>query len=304
MVREEKRRAQKYEKNLDPEAIKKRLEAQKADMVEQQKGVFATQAQLERKVKRICEGEGVSTIEIGQYLMYAKKLQKIAKKFTGATVAAEFQNMVDLWSSRGLTGYILVDIAELFGVTPTALSPNIGLVTELCVGAYHHSLLSIRSPPFGRTLSADRFYTCLFPVPLHTRWDEIAMYVSISPGAGALVRMGVYRSNGNLYPSELVLDAGDVDVSAVGIRSLPINLELTPGQYFIAFVSNMAGVRTNGDTYFVSPLRDPAGATMTTRYIGWFRLDAFGPLPDPWFPVPHGLEAYLYTVGLRLAEIL
>lgn len=123
MVKPAHRRKRKYEAGLDPEKIKRNLAAVKEGAVELQSVYFPEIVEVERKTKRLCEAAGVSTHLIAQYLIYARQLYSKAKKFGQATFAAEAQNILDLWLSRGLLCAILLDIGELFGVTLTCVPP-------------------------------------------------------------------------------------------------------------------------------------------------------------------------------------
>jgi len=120
MVKDAEHRAKKYEKSIHPERIGRTLEAVKPIMVDQEKPYLANITMLERKIKALCERQGIPTIQIAQYINYGRQLYSKSKRFSQATLAAEAQYLTDLWTSRGLLGSKLVEIAALFGVTPSA----------------------------------------------------------------------------------------------------------------------------------------------------------------------------------------
>jgi photosystem II stability/assembly factor-like uncharacterized protein len=71
-----------------------------------------------------------------------------------------------------------------------------------------------------------------------TKVDRIAIDVTIACGAvcitaGANIRLGIYKDNGNIYPGVLIQDAGAVDISGTGIREITINQKLAPGLYWL-----------------------------------------------------------------------
>ena len=120
MVRDGKVRKKRYEKGLDPDVIAGKFGAQKDLMVEQESVYLVQIADVELKIKGICEGAGVSTLDVAQYLNFGREMWTKSNRFSGGTLAAEAQLLVDKWVGRGLVGALLVRIAGLFGVTPTA----------------------------------------------------------------------------------------------------------------------------------------------------------------------------------------
>lgn len=123
MVRDASRRRRKYEVGVDGEAIGRKVAAQKEGMVRVETRYFAQIAQVEAKVKVVCEAAGVPSYQVAQYVNFGRQMWSLSDRFTGATLANEAQRLVDGWVSRGLNGPLLVTIAGFFGVTPTAPAP-------------------------------------------------------------------------------------------------------------------------------------------------------------------------------------
>lgn len=117
-------RTRKYAIGVNPEKVAADLAAQKPAMVEQESRYLAAIAEVERKVKVICEAQGVATVQVAQYLNFARKMWSLADRFSGATLAAEAQLLCNLWAARQLDPALLVVIAKLFGVTPAAPTPS------------------------------------------------------------------------------------------------------------------------------------------------------------------------------------
>jgi len=120
MVREASRRQRKFEAKVDADVLRTQTLALKPLMVKGQAEYFPNIAMVESKVKTLVEAEGVSTLEVRDYINFAREMYKLSKKFSSVTLQAEAQNRVDKWVSRGLVGSLLVKIANLFGVSPTA----------------------------------------------------------------------------------------------------------------------------------------------------------------------------------------
>lgn len=52
--------------------------------------------------------------------------------------------------------------------------------------------------------------------------------------AGSVMRLGIYDSDSSRYPANRVLDAGTVDTSTAGSKTITINQTLSPGLYWLA----------------------------------------------------------------------
>ena len=87
------------------------------------------------------------------------------------------------------------------------------------------------------TVNTDRLYYCPIYVERPTTFTRIGIHVlGGQPGAA---RLGIYESDvvgGRQVPGDLVLDAGTVDVTAGGEKSIVINETLAAGFYWLAFV--------------------------------------------------------------------
>jgi len=119
MVREGTYRRRRYEDSLQPQVVARKFEAQKDLMVEQQGEILPQLAIVERKVKVLCEAQGIPSFQVAQYVNFGREMYSLSQRFTSLTLANEAQNLVVKWQSRGLLGSLLSGIAGLFGVTPT-----------------------------------------------------------------------------------------------------------------------------------------------------------------------------------------
>ncbi len=69
-------------------------------------------------------------------------------------------------------------------------------------------------------------------------FDRVSVHIS-GATAGATMRVGLYtgsRSTG--LPETLVEDAGSIDASSTGLKALVVDWDLTPGFYFLAWISS------------------------------------------------------------------
>lgn len=118
MVRSEVYRARKFEGKIDPEAVRLRVSALKADMVEQQRQRQSELVSMETDVKKIVEAEGVPTIFIPQYLNVGRQLWSLSGRFSGTTYQTEGQILAQKWVARGLSKDIVNKILTYFGISP------------------------------------------------------------------------------------------------------------------------------------------------------------------------------------------
>lgn len=62
----------------------------------------------------------------------------------------------------------------------------------------------------------------------------LSLEVTTAAGAGDNARLGLYDSNANGEPNNLLIDGGEVDISTTGVKEVTINQSVNPGIYFIA----------------------------------------------------------------------
>jgi hypothetical protein len=79
-------------------------------------------------------------------------------------------------------------------------------------------------------------YTPLF-LPKRVILDRLGIRISAAR-SGSLARIGIYNNSSEGLPSNLLLDAGELNTSAVGFKESTINLSLNAGWYWLAANSN------------------------------------------------------------------
>lgn len=115
LVRKAVDRKRKYEAGVQGEDIGRKIARLKPGMVEAESKHMAEIAGLEQKVKQLVESQGVSSLEVAQYLNVARKFHKICSKFRGVTRDAECSRIHDLWVNRGLQSDLITSIAAMCG---------------------------------------------------------------------------------------------------------------------------------------------------------------------------------------------
>lgn len=143
-------------------------------------------------------------------------------------------------------------------------------------------------------------------VPKTMRFDRIAIRVTTAAtGVTPRVRLGIYADNGNVYPGQLLLDAGEVDVSTLGVKELTIDITLKGGRlYWLALVgqdttSLVVAAIPNTDHYpIVGYEADLSGAPLSA----WAHTQTYGALPATYpTSAPTGWTLHIPLIALRKA---
>jgi hypothetical protein len=129
----------------------------------------------------------------------------------------------------------------------------------------------------GSQLVNDRMYLVPFPLGVTRTLSKLRVRIGSSGtgSAGAVIRIGVYSTNGTYQPDALVLDAGTVDatVAAGSILTLTgLTTVLTPGMYWLAAVvqgspTTRPFVLTATPTQWMNLTSDQANTVMDTTNV-------------------------------------
>lgn len=190
-----------------------------------------------------------------------------------------------------------------------AYIPNPSATAAKDINAYRISssiLNTFYGPPISdnglSTLGAANLnflYAIPLIVPISMTVDRIGIDIGLG-NAGTNVRLGIYRST-VIYPGSLLLDTGTVVLGAIpGITSIIINQTLTPGLYWLAFLSDTdVSMSTFGSDSTICILG--LGSTDFTVPLYAFRVaQAFGALPNPY---PNGATALSSTIDSPLIGV-
>jgi len=77
-------------------------------------------------------------------------------------------------------------------------------------------------------------------LPKRTKIDRIGCEVTAKGTSGSIGRLGIYDSNENIVPNNLIIDAGTVTTSAITVSSIAIDVTLEAGLYYLALTTNSA----------------------------------------------------------------
>jgi len=256
MVREAERRLGKFDHKVDAEVLSLQTKALKPLMVRGEAKYFPEIVTVEQKVKSLVEAEGVSTLKVRDYLNFGREMYILTKKFSKVTLSAEAQLKVNKWSDRGLDGSLLVGIAKLFGVTPSAppAPPIVGYLDDLLdveiVTPLDKEVLTYdqptdlwkNKPPIGGICQQ------LFLMASLQSFSYIQI-TTFQPLAGSTSYAGAFEVS-----AQHKVVAGKFTKLRVQVTSNTLNQAVT------------IGLRVNGATSALQ-ISIPTGAT------GWFELD-------------------------------
>ncbi len=133
------------------------------------------------------------------------------------------------------------------------------------------------------SLSKNILYAIPFYVGSIGRTADIIAINVTTPGAGNNARIGIYMDDNNMYPKELLLDAGDVDISVGGgggVLSVNINQILSADTivWLCILADGTTTVRAFSSTSVIHPLGTSSilGTGWNTQ---WAHTQTYGKLP-------------------------
>lgn len=151
------------------------------------------------------------------------------------------------------------------------------------VGRYHNAQIvagAIGTNSFGANL----LYATPFHLPEDMSFDKIA--TSISTQAVGNARMGIYRDNRFVYPGVLILDSGPIDTNVLGDAVVNINVTLSAGLYYLAWLANSNPTILNFVQEYIPSIIGANSPGETPGPIFQIAL-AYDALPNP-FPAGSG----------------
>ena len=174
------------------------------------------------------------------------------------------------------------------------------------IGNYYASFITGGAQTTQGLASANSLRAFPFYVPRLSRFDRIAMRVTTAgTGTTPRVRLGLYKDNGNVYPSSLVFDAGEVDVSTNGVKEVTLNASLPEGLYWIVLVGQdttllAVAATPNTDHY---PIVGYESDLSGTPLHAWAHVQTYGALPAS-YPTssPTGWTLHIPLIALRKAS--
>lgn len=175
------------------------------------------------------------------------------------------------------------------------------LFEEFLIGEYVQAM-PIRAVSYF-TYITDRIYAVPFLVARDMTIDRIALEVTTLK-VNKIIRLGIYKDNGALYPGELVDDCGTVDVTTTGIKTITIDQALSKGWHWLVSASDDAPI-IRGILPSISPLGFRPGSFSTTGTQSHYYKGAIGAgaLADPF--VAGATVAYSYSpfILVRIASL-
>jgi hypothetical protein len=100
------------------ERIKAKVDEKRPAMLANVTAVYPLITAMELQVKQVCDGAGVTVIEIPFYLNFGRELWALSRKeISGETLAIEAATLIAKWVARGLTQSVLQSIrTDVFNI--------------------------------------------------------------------------------------------------------------------------------------------------------------------------------------------
>lgn len=112
-VRNAYRRIQKWEANMDGEALSVKVGRLKPSMKSQIEEMFPALVSMEDSVKTVLDEEGLSTTQYPFYLNFGRQCFKLSREFSGGTLINRVNIALQRWVSDGYTQAILERIRDV-----------------------------------------------------------------------------------------------------------------------------------------------------------------------------------------------
>ena len=157
------------------------------------------------------------------------------------------------------------------------------LYSELRTGQYFVPF-PVKGGSYIKTLTAFSCHAYPFPVPRDLTIDRLSIQVRTAD-TGKKVRFGIYKDDGNIYPGDLLLDAGEVDAGTLEVKAVIVDQALSKGLYWFALISDGTPALRITETAYA-----PMGISLDELakiYTYWYKTLTFSPLPDH-FPAGAG----------------
>ncbi len=156
----------------------------------------------------------------------------------------------------------------------------IGGEANLKSGRYFKGITHATAQGTWTNANLSRLWATPLLVPRRMTIDRLLVNI-VAAQASGLVRLGIYRSNADSDPGDLVVDGGTVDASTTGDKTVTVDEYLSPGWYWGAWEMNDGGITMRGRAVgsgFSLGWTNGGNQPLMNLYV----THTFGALPDPF----------------------
>jgi hypothetical protein len=173
--------------------------------------------------------------------------------------------LADSGASKKITGQAL---ADSIGIVSTS-----GFPLKYKSGQYYTGLFD--NPGTTQAQTQDTVYYTPMWIPKSTAFDRIGAFVGTA-AASTVIRLGIYADDGEGMPGSLTLDAGTIDSTGTGAKTLTISQTLH-GFYWLCAV-----LQTNpGAGLYMIACSQQLTLSTNNSGVGWTSTGVSGALPTP-----------------------
>jgi hypothetical protein len=235
---------------------------------------------------------GITNLSADSPITYDSSTQTVGISGLGTASTRDVPSSGDAAADQVVLGNDSRLVAE-----ETALQLPFGVVTDVA----NHYLVSMGSNVVNQIIPEGIIFYCPIWLSNSANVDRIAVEVATSASQSGVVRLGIYEADANGLPGSLIVDAGTVDSSTVGVKQAIISEQLI-GLKWLAVVSqnNISSLKcfTQIQQAYPSPT---TGSVSAGKLSLSSPVNVFATLPDP-APAPfEGITYYPPIVNLRLS---
>lgn len=158
--------------------------------------------------------------------------------------------------------------------------------------------------PSGTTVLAIAVNTLYHePIYVATQITLDQLVIEVTTLAAGAIRLGIYTADTDWQPVALVLDAGTVDTSTTGVKTISINQVLAAGRYLLVLVGNATpSIRfIRGGSRFTGLNNALGTGPCIFRLTRSFTYSTLPATPSDWTDIVTGAAPFSHFVFVRIS---
>jgi len=129
---------------------------------------------------------------------------------------------------------------------------------------------------------------------------QLLAEVTAAGSAGAVGRLGLWADGADGYPAALIVDAGTIDCTTTGVKTVTVAQTLTPGRYWLSYTAQVATATVRGDIGRDTTTPSNLSGMASARQVGVQSAGVTGALPGT-FPATLAAGQDIALVYMKVA---